>query len=113
MRGIVWGSTFESACEELDEIIDDYVRFRCGIDKIVKNKNSYYVYFQNGDIWRAVKASDVMLGVRCNVAYVERNISYDIFCTIIGPCTVCPPFSAIQLYGEGNLHITDTIEHPF
>lgn len=113
MKGIVWGSTFESASQKLTQIINEYVSYHCDIDQVTKTKTSYYVTFVNGDMWRAISAKENARGARCNVSYVERNIDYDIYRTIIEPCTSTPPFAAIKFYGEGNLHITDTIEPPF
>lgn len=114
MRGIVWGSTTASAKSKLNHIIDKYIEFGYRVEDQSNNKFNAYVTFSNGDIWRAVRACESVRGIKCNVSYIERNISYDVYRTIIEPCTSRPPFTAIRLYGEGNLHITDQIsELPF
>ena len=113
MRGIVWGSTIASAKSKLDDIADEYIKFGYRVEDQSNSKFNTYVTFSNGDMWRAVRACESMRGIRCNVSYIERNIDYDIYCTIIQHCTSRPPFTAIRFYGEGNLHITDKTELPF
>ena len=69
--------------------------------------------FGNGDFWRVCRASDCSRGVRCNVAYIQRSIPYDVYRTIISPVMFDFPFAAIRLWGEGNLHISDEVPLPF
>lgn len=113
MTGIVWGSTFESASIKLTDVINDYVKYGYEIEKVCKNKYSYYVIFTNGDNWSAIKANECCRGRRCNISYIERNIDYDIYRTIINPITTVGPFTAIRLYGEGDLHISNEPNLPF
>ena len=54
-----------------------------------------------------------MRHARCNIAYIQRNIPYNIYRTVIEPTIVEYPFSGIQLWGEGNLYITNEIQRPF
>ena len=114
MKGVVWGSTFANASEKLTEIVDRYIKAGYEIENQVHSKNTHCVLFTNGDTWRAVRASDNARGNRCNISYIERDIDYNVYRTVVEPSTTLLPFTAIRFYGEGNLHITDKItELPF
>ena len=85
--------------------------------KVVKNYcskyNNSYAEFENGDTWKVVKANDSARGQRCNIAYIERSIDYDTYRCIIAPKMFDSPYTAIHLWGEGDLHISDTPALPF
>ena len=96
------------------------------LKKIIKNyelldiKGSYVfssnrttAEFSNGDKWTVIPANENSRGARCNIAYIERNIDYNVYRTIISPSVYDCPYSAIHLWGEGDLHIDDRPELPF
>lgn len=108
MKGVVWCTTIKDGNEKLEEIIKDYMQ--CGItiqDKRSSALVGSYVRFSNGDSWQVRRANDSSKGVRCNISYIQRNISYDIYNVIIRTCMFNYPFSAIKLWGEGDLLIAE------
>lgn len=76
-------------------------------------RNGSFAKFDNGDYWTVRRASDNARGYRWNIAYIERCIDYNIFRTVIQPAGTLQPFTAIHLFGEGNLHISKEIPLPF
>lgn len=114
MKGIIYyESSFEIANEELKKIIDKYNQSHIPVTKCHYKKIGSYAEFENGDIWKVVKANDSARGCRCNIAYIERCINYDIYRCIIAPKMFDFPYSAIRLWGEGDLHISDEPPLPF
>ena len=114
MKGIIWyKDDYSKGIEQLKIIIDNYGRMKIPITKNHFSKYDTYAVFENGDIWKVVGARECGRANRCNVAYVERNIDYNIYRTIICPCMICFPFSAVRFWGEGNLHISDELLLPF
>ena len=119
MRGIIFCKNYTSAntegVEMLKHIIQQYekIEINC-IFHISPSGNSSYADFYNGDSWRVVVANESgTCGRRCNIAYVERSIDYKTYCCLISPCLYDFPYSAVRLWGEGNLHINDTPDLPF
>lgn len=107
MKGIIFcGSSRERGNEKLEEIINKYKLAGIETIKSVYSKLGSCAEFENGDVWRVVSANDSARGYKCNVAYVERCIDYDIYRTVIMNCLIDFPFKAINLWGEGDLHIT-------
>lgn len=100
MKGIVWGATYQEATDKLTEIITDYVKTYGEeiIDKVSCNKNHYYVFFTNGDNWKAVRAHESQRGNRCNISYVSKNITDDFLIDVIAHSTTSLPFHAIMKY---------------
>lgn len=114
MKGIIYyESSFETANEELKKIIDRYNQMHIPVIKCHYKKIGSYAEFENGDIWKVVKANDSAKGFRCNVAYIERCINYDTYRCIIAPEMFDFPYSAMRLWGEGDLHISDEPPLPF
>ena len=116
MKCVVWSVNIKEGNSKLEQIIENYTKYGITIrDKKNSSTGGSSVEFSNGDYWRVCGARDNFRGTRCNIAYIQRNIPYDIYRTIISPCILDFPFSAIQLWGEGNLYITDKlmIELPF
>lgn len=116
MKGIIWCTTMAEGNEMLERIIKNYTqygRYTIRHKQISTISGSSRAEFSNGDYWQVCRASDNSRGARCNVAYIQRNISYDVYCTIISPCMFNFPFSAIHLWGEGDLHISDEPSLPF
>ena len=114
MKGIIfYGSNFINGNEKLEEIINKYTQMKIGIVKNVYNNYGSCVEFENGDVWKVAKANDMSRGHRCNVAYVERCIDYNTYNCIVRPCVTLLPFSAINLWGNGDLHISSEPIAPF
>ena len=114
MKGIIfYESSFEKANEELKKMVDRYNQKRIPVIKCHYMKNGSYAEFENGDVWKVVKANDGARGFRCNVAYIERCINYDVYRCIIAPKMFDFPFSALHLWGEGNLHLDFDPPLPF
>lgn len=114
MKGIIFcGSSCERGNEKLEEIINKYKLTGIEAVKNVYSKSGSWAEFENGDVWRVARASDNARGLRCNVAYVERCVNYNIYRTVIMHCLTAAPFTAINLWGEGDLHITPEPPLPF
>lgn len=114
MKGIIWyRDDYSKGIEQLKIMINKYERMKIPVTENRFSKYDTYVVFENGDIWKVVGARKCGRANRCNVAYVERNIDYDIYKTIIAPTMINFPFSAVRFWGEGNLHISDEPPLPF
>ena len=98
MRGAVWGATMQRARVKLQQIIEEYELIGIKLTKQVNSLSSAWAEFENGDIWKAVSASDSARGNKINVSYIDRAISEDIVNKIIKPCTIAHPFQAIHYY---------------
>ena len=98
MRGAVWGSTFEVARQKLQQIVEDYKRIGIRTIRYVNCSSATFAEFENGDIWKALRASDSSRGSKINVSYIDYNISEEVINTIIKPSTIAYPFQAIHYY---------------
>lgn len=114
MKGIIWyRDDYSKGIEQLKIMIDNYERMKIPVTENHFSKYDTYVVFENGDTWKVVGARECGRANRCNVAYVERNVDYNAYKTIICPSMICFPFSAVRFWGEGNLHISDEPPLPF
>ena len=114
MKGIIYyESNSENANDELKKLVDKYNQMQIPVVKCHYRKIGSYAQFENGDIWQVVKANESARGYRCNIAYIERSINYDTYRCIIAPKMFNFPYSAIRLWGEGDLHISDEPPLPF
>ena len=98
---------------KLREIVANYEMARIPVVKVHYANHGAWAQFENGDIWRVLGANDRPRGYRCNVAYIERSISFDTYRTVICPAMINHPYSAIHLWGEGNLYIVEDFSMPF
>ena len=98
---------------KLREIVANYEMARIPVVKVHYANHGAWAQFENGDIWRVLGANDRSRGYRCNVAYIERSISFDTYRTVICPAMINHPYSAIHLWGEGNLYIMEDFSMPF
>lgn len=98
MRGIVWAYNTDDAIAKLLEIEEDYGRLAIKPTNRVIGKSQTYIVFNNGDIWRVVRASDSGRGCATNVSYIDRRISQETINTIIKPATKSLPFQAFKFY---------------
>ena len=113
MKGIIYCSEYSKGNEMFLDILNNYEKSHIAlITKHIRNIGSF-AEFVNGDKWVVVKTGDNARGHRWNIAYIERNISYDIYRTIISPCAMLYPYNAIHLWGEGDLHINNIPSLPF
>lgn len=98
MKGIVWGKTFTSAIDKLDQIAAQYEQFHIYPIRIIKSKNEYIITYENGDYWRACCVNTSSRGYKCNISYIDHEITDDIVDTIIKPCTTSSPYQGIIYY---------------
>lgn len=111
MKGIIfYNSNRENAIKEMEKIIKKYEQIKIKSVRYIYNSYQCLTEFENGDIWKIVKANDSARGDRCNVAYIERSIYYDTYHCIIAPMMTALPFSALCLWSDGDLYLTD--EYP-
>lgn len=99
MRGVVWGLTLDAAVTKLKEIENNYKRYH--IAHLVFKMHGKYEYrleYDNGDIWRAIAARESMLGLRCNISYIDARINKDIVDCIIKPCSIAYPYCASNYF---------------
>lgn len=103
MKGLVWGPTFEIANEKLNNIKQDYLNFRYTIDKEIDNKHQHIIVFNNGDIWKAINASECHRGERANLSYIHRSLltedNPDYLPGMIRNCTYAYPWHGYCYYG--------------
>lgn len=108
IKGVVYyNSNLDNAIDQLNQIEERYNYMKIAT---IHKHYCYYstqIQFENGDVWRIMKADDSARGCRWNIAYIERSISYDIYQCIINPTANVFPYCGIHLWGEGNLHISD------
>lgn len=112
MRGIIFCTDIERGNAQLLNLMDKYKLMDIPVQMQIR-KQGYILECGNGDYWKVHNAKVQALGARCNIAYVERNIDYDVYKCYITPCMTDFPYSAIRLWGEGDLHIDDTPDLPF
>lgn len=113
MKGVIWCTNLSDGNKMLEEIINKYKYSGIDLNDYKINFYNSFATFNNRDYWSVRKASEQSRGIRCNIAYIQRNIPYNIYRTIIEPTIVEYPFSAIHLWGEGNFHISNEIQRPF
>lgn len=103
MKALVCGPTFEIANEKLNNIKQDYLNLRYTIDKEIDNKHQHIIVFNNGDIWKAINASESHRGQRANLSYIHRSLltedNPDYLPGMIRNCTYAYPWHGYCLYG--------------
>ena len=109
---IYHNSNYEAGNAKLKQIVTNYEMARIPAVKVHYDRYRSWAQFENGDIWRVLGANDGSRGYRCNVAYVERSISFDTYRVIICPAMMNHPYSAIHLWGEGNIYIMEDFSMP-
>lgn len=102
MKALVWGPTFEVANEKLNSIKQDYLNYRYTIDKEIDSKHQHIIVFDNGDIWKAINASEYHRGERANLSYVHRSLltedNPDYLPGMIRNCTYAYPWHGYCYY---------------
>ena len=109
MRGIVFCKSLNKGNAELINLSEKYKMMNIK-SELRMRKEGNVLMCDNGDYWKVTKANIHACGSRCNVAYIERTISVYEYLQFIAPALTDFPFSAIHLWGEGNLHIDDCPE---
>ena len=98
MKGIVWGKTFASAVDRLDQIAIQYEQLHINPIRITKSRTEYIITYENGDYWRACCVNTSSRGYKSNISYIDMNIPNEIIETIILPCTTSPSYQGIIYY---------------
>jgi len=98
MRGIIFYKNQENGRYQLQRIIKDYEDLNIETVKIKTSNNYDEVEFENGDFWKAVPFSFDSRGQRCNIAYVEWNITKEEIYTVIEPMLTLKPYNAIHIF---------------
>ena len=112
MRGIIFTKDLDKGNAQLLDMAQKYKMMQ--IDTQLKRlKDGFVLDCANGDYWSVRSANIRACGIRCNIAYVERSIDVETYRCEIAPCLIDYPYSAIRLWGEGNLHIDDCPMLPF
>lgn len=118
MKGIIYyNENRGQAIEIFERMIERYKMMEIPVEYSSIGKSYYSIApnarFGNGDTWTVCRACDSARGYKCNVAYIERSIPHDMYCSIIMPAMIEYPFCAIHLWGEGDLHLDYTPNLPF
>ena len=99
MRGIVWAYLTSDGNEKLLEIEKQYIRMNIHpVQRVINKSTGSWISFENGDIWKVVRASDSGRGNSANVSYIDRRISQEVINTIIKPATKAMPYQAFRFY---------------
>lgn len=112
MTGIIFCKNIRDGNEQLLNIARNYSKMQIEYE-LKQFKAGYILACENGDYWKVVSANTLARGHRCNIAYIQRNIDIDTYYEVIAPCLTCLPYSAIRLFGEGNLRISEQPMPPF
>lgn len=99
MKGIVFGSTFAKAEEQLLRIRENYAMCRIPIEKETKRMNLHQIAYKNGDLWTARTATDSARGYRANVAYIDNAIKDPNMIHMIFHCLIAMPWNAYHYFG--------------
>lgn len=101
MKGIIYCNQIEAGLGQFKKIIEDYdaIGIKCEKPRISTNQAS--TNFDNGDSWVVTRINNG-LGQRCNIAYIDRNISNEDIDEIIMPTIILSPYQAYRYYNWGN-----------
>lgn len=100
MTGIVWGNSFYRAKIKMQDIIEDYARMNISIVKQnqMASNGPLYIDFENGDHWIARGLSESARGYKCNISYIDVNISEESVRNLILHCVTALPYQGITYY---------------
>lgn len=98
MKGIVWGNCWISAVNQLDKIAAKYEQLHINPVQMIKTKTEYTITYENGDNWRALRGNTNSRGYKCNISYIDHEITDEVVDTIIKPCTICFPYHGFEYY---------------
>lgn len=101
MKGIIWYySSKEAGIEKLNFLIKRYKAIKINIVNQKNSVNETDVIFDNGDIWKVIKATEQSRGQRCNIGLIERNIPENIIYEVLMPCIRAYPYCAYNYWGD-------------
>lgn len=86
MNIIVYGSTKQIAYDRLDKLLGN-MRYK-EIERVIKNQYEYTVVLKNGDIYKALMASDNARGYKWQYAVIDKTIDKKIIDNVILPSFV-------------------------
>lgn len=98
MIGIIFYKNQKNGKQQLQKIIKDYEDLNIKTVKAITFNDYNKVKFENGDFWKAVPFSSNSRGQRCNIAYVEWNITKEEIYTVIEPMLTLKPYNAIHIF---------------
>ena len=114
MKGIIYyNSSYKNGIAQLKQIEENYKMANISSTYSYYTRSRAEITFENGDNWKAIRAGENARGYRWNIAYIERSVDLNIYRCIISPSALSFPFSAIRLWGEGTLYITNEVPLPF
>ena len=107
MTGLIWVASqqhYNSGIEKLKKIISDYEKLNIQLIQPLKiSKYLTTAKFSNGDIWQVMIASpNAARGRRCNIAYIDYDISDKIIEEDIKPTIILPPYQGINFFYTGD-----------
>ena len=107
MEIVIWYDNYENGLQKMENIISSYEACLHTVKiRIISNvSKTAQIEFSNGDILRVVPARKSFKGLKCNISIIERSIPFEIFDTIIEPCTTLYPIRGFDFYGEGELRL--------
>lgn len=106
MTGIIFCKNIEDGNKQLLDIAKGYIIMKIKAE-LHQRKQGFALFCENGDSWKVISVPFSARGHRCNIAYIQRNIDIDTYYEIIAPCLTSLPYTAIRLFGEGNLRISE------
>lgn len=98
MKGVIWSYTFDYGKEKLQSIENAYNLIHIPTIKRIESQSTCQLVFENGDVWRVVRAHENMRGCRANISYIDHRIDPIFINTIIKPCTTALPFNGTQYF---------------
>ena len=96
-------STCRASEKLLQKIIESYNNKGITCTKIIPTKTNYHVQFENNDICKIVRATEKAIGIKWDIAYIEKNIDHKICETIIYPNAKSRLSNNIFFWSEGDL----------
>lgn len=91
IKGVIW--TCDRAgdgIERLKYIQDRYMFAGINPRREIYSRQSSWVEFDNGDVWRVMSATESGRGVRSNYAWIDARISDELVRTVILRTLICP-----------------------
>lgn len=104
MRGIIWADskTNPEGPEQFLKIYENYQQLHIKLAQLIqRSQEKMMMIFENNDIWELRYASkNAARGLRCNIAYIHRNIPEEILYEDILPTVIGKPYCGINYYGS-------------
>ena len=103
IKGVIWCLKTEDGKAQLRRMIESYKYWGVNVEKECWYSMSPMVFFDNGDIWKAINASESHRGQRANLSYIHRSLltedNPDYLPGMIRNCTYAYPWHGYCLYG--------------